>query len=241
MNFVIEHWALTLLLLGKSLQVNSIPWEEREKSKDKNRRRRRRRVSVCVFGRGGIGSCVDSKNIQTSIPSSQKSRGRPFKGLRVQGKLSHSHNLSHPSIASPQGDLQRRVWLQGGGVGGGSYVLGRWQGWGLGLILEMITYVHCLSVDPAVSCLDRACYEDPLGKQRTLCSFKPSSNMGNSLQAPASRSPRPAKPEGCLRKRLLSVSKVHQKQDSLWTPKPLLGPQGSPGKTQTRPDGKGTK
>lgn len=65
--------------------------------------------------------------------------------------------------------------------------------------------------------------------------------MGNSLRAQASPGPRPAKPEGCLRKRLLSVSKVHQKQDTLWTPKPLLGPQSSPGKTQTYQDGKGTE
>ncbi|XP_071335344.1 NHS-like protein 1 isoform X4 [Trachinotus anak] len=64
--------------------------------------------------------------------------------------------------------------------------------------------------------------------------------MGNSLQPEAFPSPRPTRPEGCLRKRLLSVSKVHQKQDSLWTPKPLLGPdaKGSPGKTQTYQDGK---
>ncbi|XP_017278759.2 NHS-like protein 1 isoform X5 [Kryptolebias marmoratus] len=102
----------------------------------------------------------------------------------------------------------------------------------------MITYVHCLSSGPVVSCWDRACYEDPLGRKQTLCSFKPSNNMGNSQQALASPSPRPAKPEGCLHKRLLSVSKVHQKQDSLWTPKPLLGPSGLPGKTQTSEDGK---
>ncbi|KAM4713627.1 NHS-like protein 1 isoform 2-T2 [Anableps anableps] len=99
----------------------------------------------------------------------------------------------------------------------------------------MITYVQCLSSEPVVSCWDRACYEGRPGEKRTLCSFKPGSNMGNSLQAHACPSPRAPKPEGCLRKRLLSVSKVHQKQDSLWTPKPLLGPvvEGSPGKTTT--------
>ncbi|XP_014901784.1 NHS-like protein 1 isoform X2 [Poecilia latipinna] len=104
----------------------------------------------------------------------------------------------------------------------------------------MITYVQCLSSEPAVSCWDRACYEDRPGGKRTLCSFKPGSNMGNSLQGQACPSPRTPKPEGCLRKRLLSVSKVHQKQDSLWTPKPLLGPvvEGSPGKTTTCLEGK---
>ncbi|GAA6234312.1 NHS-like protein 1 [Lates japonicus] len=104
----------------------------------------------------------------------------------------------------------------------------------------MITYVHCLSPEPVVSCWHRACYEDPPSGRRTLCSFKPANKMGNSLQPEAFPSPRPARPEGCLRKRLLSVSKVHQKQDSLWTPKPLLGPdaKGSPGKKQTYQDGK---
>ncbi|KAL7387776.1 hypothetical protein ABVT39_000759 [Epinephelus coioides] len=104
----------------------------------------------------------------------------------------------------------------------------------------MITYVRCLSSEPVVSCWHRACYEDPSGEKRTLCSFLPANKMGNSLQPQAFPSPRPARPEGCLRKRLLSVSKVHQKADSLWTPKPLLGPdvKGSPGKTLTFPDDK---
>ncbi|XP_051265980.1 NHS-like protein 1 isoform X2 [Dicentrarchus labrax] len=104
----------------------------------------------------------------------------------------------------------------------------------------MITYVHCLSSEPVVSCWHRACYEAPLGEKRTLCSFQPAKKMGNSLHPQAFPSPRPARPEGCLRKRLLSVSKVHQRPDSLWTPKPLLGPvtKGSPGKTQTFQDGK---
>ncbi|XP_027896468.1 NHS-like protein 1 isoform X2 [Xiphophorus couchianus] len=104
----------------------------------------------------------------------------------------------------------------------------------------MITYIQCLSSEPVVSCWDRACYEDRPGGKQTLCSFKPCSNMGNSLQGQACPSLRSPKPEGCLRKRLLSVSKVHQKQDSLWTPKPLLGPmvEGSPGKTTTCLEGK---
>ena len=106
----------------------------------------------------------------------------------------------------------------------------------------MIAYAHCLSPEPVVSCWHRACYEDPSGEKRTLCSFQPANKMGNSFQPQAVHSPRPARPEGCLRKRLLSVSKVHQKPDSLWTPKPLLGPvyTGSPGKTQSFQDGKGT-
>ncbi|XP_038583300.1 NHS-like protein 1 isoform X2 [Micropterus salmoides] len=104
----------------------------------------------------------------------------------------------------------------------------------------MITYVHCLSSEPVVSCWHRACYEDPPGEKRTLCSFLPANKMGNSLQSEAFPSPRPARTEGCLRKRLLSVSKVHQRPDSLWTPKPLLGPvtKGSPGKTITFQDDK---
>ncbi|XP_067339132.1 NHS-like protein 1 isoform X3 [Channa argus] len=104
----------------------------------------------------------------------------------------------------------------------------------------MITYAHCLSSELVVSCWHRACYEDPSSEKRTLCSFKPTNNMGNSLQAEAFPSPKPTRPEGCLRKRLLSVSKVHQKQDSLWTPKPMLGPiaTGSLGKTQTYQDAK---
>ncbi|KAM9703112.1 NHS-like protein 1 isoform 2-T2 [Menidia menidia] len=101
----------------------------------------------------------------------------------------------------------------------------------------MITYAYCLSTEPVGSCWHKPCYEDPPGEKQTPCSFKPSSIMGNSLKARAIPSPRP---EGCLRKRLLSVSKVHQKQDSLWTPKPLLGPVagGPAGKTQTHLEGK---
>ncbi|XP_055362481.1 NHS-like protein 1 isoform X3 [Betta splendens] len=104
----------------------------------------------------------------------------------------------------------------------------------------MITYVHCLSSEPVDNCWHRACYEDPSSDKKAVCSFRLASKMGNSLQAEAFPGPRPARPEGCLRKRLLSVSKVHQKQDSLWTPKPLLGPvaAGSPGKTQTYHEGK---
>ncbi|XP_027139727.1 NHS-like protein 1 isoform X4 [Larimichthys crocea] len=104
----------------------------------------------------------------------------------------------------------------------------------------MITYVHCLSSEPVVSCWHRACYEDPLGEKRTLCSFQPAKKMGNSLQSQAFPGPRHARPEGSLRKRLLSVSKVHQRPDSLWTPKPLLGPvaKASADKTQNFQDGK---
>ncbi|XP_069370579.1 NHS-like protein 1 isoform X13 [Paralichthys olivaceus] len=104
----------------------------------------------------------------------------------------------------------------------------------------MITYVQCLSSGPVVSCWHSACYVDPSSEKRTLCSFKPTNKMGNSLQPEAFPGPRPARMEGCLRKRLLSVSKVYQKPDSLWTPKPMLGPntKGSPGKTQTYQDGK---
>uniref|UniRef100_A0A3Q1ELG1 NHS-like 1b n=1 Tax=Acanthochromis polyacanthus TaxID=80966 RepID=A0A3Q1ELG1_9TELE len=104
----------------------------------------------------------------------------------------------------------------------------------------MITYVHCLSPEPVVSCWDKVCYEDSPGEKKTPCTFQPANKMGNSLQPPAFPSPRPTRPEGCLRKRLLSMSKVHQKPDSLWTPKPLLGPldKGSPGKIQTYKDGK---
>lgn len=105
-------------------------------------------------------------------------------------------------------------------------------------LLGMITYVHCHSSKPVVSCWHRACYEDPSGEKQTLCSFQPAKKMGNSLQPQAFPNPRP---EGCLRKRLLSVSKVHQRPDSLWTPKPLLGPvaKSSPGKTRTFQDDKG--
>lgn len=107
----------------------------------------------------------------------------------------------------------------------------------------MITYVQCLSSKPVDNCWHGACYEDPSSEKKALCSFRLASKMGNSLRAEAFPGPRPTRPEGCLRKRLLSVSKVHQKQDSLWTPKPLLGPvaTGSPGKTQTYQDGKGTE
>ncbi|XP_068433026.1 NHS-like protein 1 isoform X2 [Clinocottus analis] len=104
----------------------------------------------------------------------------------------------------------------------------------------MITYVHCLSSKPVVNCWDRVCYEDPPGEKRTLCSYLSTNKMGNSLQTQAFSGPRPAWPEGRLRKRLLSMSKVHQRPDSLWTPKPLLGPiaKGTPGKKRTIQDGK---
>ncbi|XP_077568372.1 NHS-like protein 1 isoform X2 [Stigmatopora nigra] len=77
----------------------------------------------------------------------------------------------------------------------------------------MIAYAHCLSTAPVVSCWQGSCYEDP-----------PGDKMGNRLQPEAL--PR----QGCLRKRLLSVSKVHQRQDSLWTPKPLA--TSPPGKSE---------
>ncbi|XP_056283736.1 NHS-like protein 1 isoform X4 [Pseudoliparis swirei] len=64
--------------------------------------------------------------------------------------------------------------------------------------------------------------------------------MGNSLQTQTCSGPRPARPEDSLCKRLLSMSRVHQRPDSLWTPKPLLGAiiKGTPGKTGTFQDGK---
>lgn len=100
----------------------------------------------------------------------------------------------------------------------------------------MITYVHCLSPEPVVSCWDKACYEVPSGEKRTLCSFQTKKKMGNSPQHPTVPSPRP---EGCLRKHLLSMSKVHQRPGSLWTPKPLLGPVFKGGPRKIHQDGKG--
>lgn len=105
------------------------------------------------------------------------------------------------------------------------------------VLAGMITYVHCLSPEPVVSCWDKACYDVPSAEKGTFCSFQTSKKMGNSLQPPpAFPSPRPA---GCLRKHLFSMSKVHQRPGSLWTPKPLLGPvsKGGPGKMHQ--DGKG--
>ncbi|XP_074540958.1 NHS-like protein 1 isoform X4 [Halichoeres trimaculatus] len=105
----------------------------------------------------------------------------------------------------------------------------------------MITYVHCLSSERVVSCWHRVCYEDPVRRKGTASSPRPGKKMGNSLQPhEVLPNPRPPRPEGCLRKRLLSMSKVHQRPDSLWTPKPLLGPvvTGSPGTTLTFQDGK---
>lgn len=106
----------------------------------------------------------------------------------------------------------------------------------------MITYVHCLSSAPVVSCWHRACYEDRPGERQTPFSFQPANKMGNRLQSEASPSTRTPSNEGCLRKRLLSVSKIHQKSDSLWAPKSLLGPlvKSPSGKTQTFHDEKGT-
>lgn len=131
----------------------------------------------------------------------------------------------------------------GGGGGGGEGSLTR----------GMITYVHCLSTEPVVSCWRRPCYEDAAGDRRTLCSFQhKTTKMGNSQQTQAqtrSQYQYQARPgprsEGCLRKRLLSASKVHQRPDSLWTPKPLLGPvsafKGSSEATLTSKDGKGKR
>jgi len=112
----------------------------------------------------------------------------------------------------------------------------------------MITYVQCLSSERQVGCWQGAGYEEPssaAGKQPFH--NKPSPSMGNSLHSDATACgpgprPRPARTEGRLHKRLLSVSKVHQRQDSLWTPKPLLGPvaKGPRGQTHTYQDGKGS-
>lgn len=100
----------------------------------------------------------------------------------------------------------------------------------------MITYVHCLSPEPVVSCWDKACYEVPSGEKQTICSVQTNKKMGNSLQHPTLPSPRPG---GCLRKHLLSMSKVHQRPGSLWTPKPLLGPVSKGGPRKMHQDGKG--
>lgn len=115
----------------------------------------------------------------------------------------------------------------------------------------MITYVHCLSSEPVVSCWRRSCYEDAAGDRRTLCSFQPkTTKMGNSQHAQAQtrsqyqyQARSGPRSEGCLRKRLMSASKVHQRPDSLWTPKPLLGPvfKGSSEATLTSKDGKGKR
>lgn len=111
----------------------------------------------------------------------------------------------------------------------------------------MITYVHCLSSEPVVSCWRRSCYEDAAADRRTLCSFQPrTTKMGNSQTAQAQsqyQARSGPRSEGCLRKRLLSASKVYQRPDSLWTPKPLLGPvfKGSSEATLTSKEGKGKR
>ena len=71
----------------------------------------------------------------------------------------------------------------------------------------MIAYVHCLSSGSEARRWRAACHEQdeellPPSKRR----------MGNV----------PPKPEASL-----LYAKVHQKRDSLWTPKPLLGPKPS--------------
>ncbi|KAK6297527.1 hypothetical protein J4Q44_G00321100 [Coregonus suidteri] len=100
----------------------------------------------------------------------------------------------------------------------------------------MIAYVQCLSSKPVVSCWNRAaCYEDLGGKK----AFHTTSEMGNNLPVQPHASGPIRRPEGSLRRRLLST-KVHQRQDSLWTPKPgLLGPEtkGSLGHRHTYQDG----
>ncbi|XP_052379813.1 NHS-like protein 1 isoform X2 [Oncorhynchus keta] len=102
----------------------------------------------------------------------------------------------------------------------------------------MIAYVQCLSSKPVVSCWHKAaCYEDSGGKK----AFHNTSEMGNNLPVQPHASGPIRRSEGSLRRRLLST-KVHQRQDSLWTPKPgLLGPEtkGSLGHTHTYQDGQG--
>ncbi|MFT7810663.1 NHS-like protein 1 isoform X3 [Arapaima gigas] len=74
----------------------------------------------------------------------------------------------------------------------------------------MIAYVHCLSSEPALGCWHKAYYED----EEELLPLYTRRRMGN-VQP---------KTEGSLRRRLLA-SKIHQKQDSLWAPRPLQGPE----------------
>lgn len=149
----------------------------------------------------------------------------------------------HPAIPGIEGEAFRRVWKRGGGFPVfrkkaelGALVLDRARCQGGQVLAGMITYVHCLSPGPVVSCWDKACYEVPSGEKPTLCSVQTKKKMGNSLQHPPFPSPRP---EGCLRKHFFSMSKVHQRPSSLWTPKPLLAPvsKGGPGKMHQ--DGKG--
>ncbi|CAL8312753.1 unnamed protein product [Lota lota] len=107
----------------------------------------------------------------------------------------------------------------------------------------MITYVRCLSSERQVSCRHGARYEEPLAAGKAV----QNPAMGNRLNPDPGPSPGPSpglpRAEGRLRKRLLSISKIHQRQDSLWTPKPLLGPvaKGPPGQTHTYQDAKGNR
>lgn len=175
---------------------------------------------------GGIGGGVQPG---TLTPSSFS-----LKSLSEEGERGSCKN---------KGEVEEELLVGevGGGGGGG-------EG---GLSQGMITYVHCLSSEPVVSCWRRSCYEDAASDRRTLCYFqRKTTKMGNNQQAQAQtrsqyqyQARSGPRSEGCLRKRLLSASKVHQRPDSLWTPKPLLGPvfRGSSEATLTSKDSKGKR
>lgn len=119
-----------------------------------------------------------------------------------------------------------RDWVRGRGSNLGPPP-GQLRAWGS---FSMLTYAQHLSIVHVVDC----CFQE---RDAKLCTCKmgntpPSQLQSSALdptQTPSSRS------ECGIRRRLLA-SKVHQRPESLWTPKPMLRVEGkgSQGDTLTR-------
>lgn len=103
----------------------------------------------------------------------------------------------------------------------------------LGLrILSMLTYVQHLSTVPVLGCWYKACYKER-DANRSKC------KMGNTppLQLHSTVvDVNPGTRTECSIRRRLLASKVHQRPESLWTPKPMLRAEGkgTQGDTLTR-------
>ncbi|KAI4902322.1 hypothetical protein NFI96_003579 [Prochilodus magdalenae] len=86
----------------------------------------------------------------------------------------------------------------------------------------MLTYVQCLSSTPLLGCSYTACYEER--KAKPFSHRLRSRKMGNTQPLPQGSdlsSTCTPRVDGTLRRRLLA-SKVHQRPESLWTPRPML-------------------
>lgn len=99
-------------------------------------------------------------------------------------------------------------------------------------ILSMLTYAQHLSTVPVLGCWYKACYKE---RDANHSNCKMGNTPPSQLQSTVVDSNPGTRTECSIRRRLLA-SKVHQRPESLWTPKPMLRVEGkgTQGDTLTR-------